>query len=252
MNATNKRATSKGIFVDPGTIAPSVDRDWRNDLILELRLLDVPGDRIGDALMTVEAHITESRESAPEAFGDARAYARDLTSGAEPQRWPVTPAVIAGAVVGVLSMLAITRAFSAWLAGGPVQVVLGDAVSLGVLVLLMLATIAMFTQVLRFVADHPWLTFAISFVGLGAIFAVPALLLRHPLLEAPSLTVGLVGLGLLAVSSMLIVVQTAQHDEITAPGHSPSRTNGSLAAAMILPVVTLGMLLITWIPWLFT
>lgn len=252
MNATNKRATSKGIFGDPGAIAPSVDKDWRDDLIIELRLLDVPGDRIGDALMTVEAHITESRESAQEAFGDARTYAQALASGAEPKRWPVTPAVIAGAVVGVLGMLTITKAFSAWLAGEPVQVVRGDVVSLGVLVLLLLATIAMFTQVFRFVVDHTWLTFAISFVGLGAIFALPTLLLRHPLLEAPSLTAGLVGLGLLAVSSVLMFVQTSQQDEITAPGHSPSRTNGSLTAAMILPVVTLGMLLITWIPTLFT
>lgn len=252
MNATAKRATSNGIFGDPGAIAPSVDKDWRDDLIIELRLLDVPGDRIGDALMTVEAHITESRESAQEAFGDARAYARDLASGAEPQRWPVTPAVTAGAVVGVLGMLAIAKSFSAWLTGGPVQVVRGDVVSLGVLALLMLATIAMFTQVLRFVADHIWLAFAISFVGLGAIVAVPVLLLRHPLLEAPSLTVGLVGLGLLAASSMLMFVQTGRRDEITAPGQSPSRTNGSLTAAMILPVATLGMLLVTWIPTLFT
>lgn len=252
MNATNKKAPSKGIFGDPGAIAPSVGKDWRDDLIIELRLLDVPGDRIGDALMTVEAHITESGESAQEAFGEARVYARDLASGSEPQRWPVTPAVIAGAVVGVLGVLAITRSFSAWLAGGPVQVVRGDVVSLGVLVLLMLATIAMFTRVLRFVADHIWPAFALSFVGLGAIFGLPVLLLRHPLLEAPSLTVGLVGLGLLAVSSMLMFVQTGQQDEIIAPGHSPSRTNGSLRAAMILPVATLGTLLITWIPTLFT
>lgn len=252
MNATNRRAMSKGIFSDPGVIAPSVDKDWRDDLIIELRLLDVPGDRIGDALMTVEAHITESGESTQEAFGDARAYARDLASGAEPQRWPVTPAVTAGAVVGVLGMLAITRAFSAWLVGGPVQIVRGDVVSLGVLVLLMLATIAMFTQVLRFVADHPWPAFAISFVGLGAIFAVPVLLLRHPLLEAPGLTVGLAGLGLLAVSSMLMFVQTDQRDEITAPGHSPSRTGGRLTAALVLPLASLGMLLITSIPTLFT
>lgn len=83
MSSTKKDTTScdwrgDGPFRDPGRIAPSGDKTWRDSFIIELRLLDVPGDRIGDELMTVETHVGESGESAPEAFGDPRAYARAL------------------------------------------------------------------------------------------------------------------------------------------------------------------------------
>lgn len=50
-------------------------RKWREDLILQLRMKDVPGDRIGDILLEVESHIRETGESPEEAFGPAKAYA---------------------------------------------------------------------------------------------------------------------------------------------------------------------------------
>jgi len=54
---------------------------WREDLISQLRLREVPGDRIGDILLEVEEHIRESGESPEEAFGPAKAYA-ERRSGA--------------------------------------------------------------------------------------------------------------------------------------------------------------------------
>ena len=52
--------------------------DYINDLVIELRLLDVPGDRIGQIMTETESHLAESKEDPVEAFGPARTYAREL------------------------------------------------------------------------------------------------------------------------------------------------------------------------------
>lgn len=91
------RRTGRGLVNDPGAMAPSVEKAWRDELITELRLLDVPGERIGDALMTVETHVRESGESAEEAFGEARAYARELAGREPARRWQVSAGMVLGA-----------------------------------------------------------------------------------------------------------------------------------------------------------
>src|SRR5690606_10241200 len=78
---------------DPGRIAPHLGKSWRDDFIIELRLLDVPGNKIGDALVTADTHVQESRETAEEAFGDAKTYARETAAALGTiQSWRVTPA----------------------------------------------------------------------------------------------------------------------------------------------------------------
>lgn len=58
----------------------SENTDYLDDLIFELRMLDVPGDRIGQIMAEAENHLAESGETGPEAFGPARAYASQLAS----------------------------------------------------------------------------------------------------------------------------------------------------------------------------
>src|SRR5690554_976177 len=54
--------------------------DYLDDLILELRMLDVPGERIGQIMAEAENHLAESGQSPEQAFGPARDYARELWS----------------------------------------------------------------------------------------------------------------------------------------------------------------------------
>lgn len=61
-------------------------RKWRDDLIVQLRLKDVPGDRIGDILLEVESHIRETGETPEEAFGPAKAYAETYVRANPPRR----------------------------------------------------------------------------------------------------------------------------------------------------------------------
>lgn len=61
---------------------------WRDDLITQLRLKDVPGDQIGDILLEVDSHLSDTGETPEEAFGSARKYAktRVVVKPASPER----------------------------------------------------------------------------------------------------------------------------------------------------------------------
>lgn len=56
MNDTVRRTGQNPATRNPADLAPSVERDWSEAFILEQRLLGVSGRRIGDGLVTVEAH----------------------------------------------------------------------------------------------------------------------------------------------------------------------------------------------------
>ncbi len=109
---------------------PYVDAAWRDDFIVEMRMADVPGDRIGDALATVDAHCADTGENADEAFGTPRTYARSLTSETPPRRLGATFAV--GIILGLLGMLTVPRAVTAWITGTDVTISAGDAVALAI------------------------------------------------------------------------------------------------------------------------
>ena len=51
---------------------------YRNDLLLALRLRDVPGARIAEVLAEVESHVGETREDPREVFGEPKAYAEQV------------------------------------------------------------------------------------------------------------------------------------------------------------------------------
>lgn len=51
---------------------------YSNELLLALRLRDVPGPRIAEALAEVQSHVSETGEDALEAFGPPRDYADEL------------------------------------------------------------------------------------------------------------------------------------------------------------------------------
>lgn len=54
--------------------------DYLDDLVLELRVLDVPGDRIGEIMAETESHLAESEESPEQTFGAVGDYARELVA----------------------------------------------------------------------------------------------------------------------------------------------------------------------------
>jgi hypothetical protein len=61
-------------------------KTWREELVLQLRMDDVPGDRIGEILLDIDQHIRDTGESPEEAFGPAKAYARSWRDSGEQAR----------------------------------------------------------------------------------------------------------------------------------------------------------------------
>jgi len=57
---------------------------WRGDFVIALRLRNISGSQIGDALAQVDAHCTDSGEAPEEAFGDPVAYATNVAEQVRP------------------------------------------------------------------------------------------------------------------------------------------------------------------------
>lgn len=91
---------------------------WRDKLIFELRMKDVPGSAIGDILSEVASHVAETGEAPEEAFGDPVAYGRVRAQTVARPQHPYmglglkeTVMYVASAVGGLMS------AGSAWALG---------------------------------------------------------------------------------------------------------------------------------------
>lgn len=81
--------------------SPTTLADYRESLLLALRLQEVPGDRIGEIIAEVESHVAETGEDPTEAFGTPRAYAASLThEHRKPPRWWTAVTVVLAFVAG--------------------------------------------------------------------------------------------------------------------------------------------------------
>ena len=82
---------------------------YRNALLLALRLRDVPGPRIAEALAEVDSHVAETGEDPEAAFGPAATYAEQLSQALQPttahgwRRW-LTGFTGAHALIALLSL----------------------------------------------------------------------------------------------------------------------------------------------------
>ncbi|NEK58904.1 hypothetical protein GCU56_13620 [Geodermatophilus sabuli] len=88
---------------------------YRRDLVLALRMGNVPPDRIGEIVAEVESHVADTGESPVEAFGPPREYAAGF---ARPRR--------AGDVVSLLVLTGFGAACGWLLATGVVGTVRGE------------------------------------------------------------------------------------------------------------------------------
>jgi hypothetical protein len=58
----------------------SSEQAWCDDLLLRLRLQEVPGTRIGEVLAEVQSHVAETGEHPQAAFGTPKAYAAEIVA----------------------------------------------------------------------------------------------------------------------------------------------------------------------------
>jgi hypothetical protein len=94
------------------------DKKWFDEFVLELRLQQVYGRAIGDAVASARELLADTGQSAEEAFGSARDYAASLELPRAPQyEWMRT--ALWPAMVGLLAFLLFTQAAAAWALSEP-------------------------------------------------------------------------------------------------------------------------------------
>lgn len=232
----------------PERLAPSVDPAWVRAFVTEQHLRGVAPRVIGDQLATVESHVRDGGEPATDAFGEAVDYARALPEG---RPWEPDRRTVLELLLGLAGMLMVLGAFTAWLADGPVRLTTGYLVVLAVTALGAGALVLRPTPLLRLVVQRPvlaWLVLSAPF----AVFVVCLLLLRGEVATLPVLPVAVAGVLALAVSSLLAAGNPGE-EEITGPGEAPRRSTATRRAGVWLyPLLTLGVMAITWVPTLFT
>lgn len=189
---------------------------WMDDFIVELRLRDVRGAAIGDAVRAVESHLAESGESPAGAFGDPRAYAASLqfrpeqydTSGAA--GWT---AAFAPVVCGLLGLTLTTSAVRAVRLGDGVDVTWG---SLAALAFLALVTLALRVG-LRWLLDHIALGIA-CMVGVVVVMTALTVTLDAAAFQLP--VWGAAGLAIILLALSVVLQKAAGRvlaDPITDP-----------------------------------
>ena len=173
---------------------------WRDSLVTELRLRDIPGERIGEVLAEVDTHCGDSGQTPAEAFGDPIAYAESLVAAYAPaprsaweRVWRPTAQVFAtmGGVFGFLNGVdAVAHGSRGVLTAGEL---LGVVLGTGVFPALIAAVFnpALFRR--------RWVWSGII-IAPFAVVGVPVVLWRTPVLHASGWVLLTVGLFLLAAA----------------------------------------------------
>lgn len=118
---------------------------WLDEFILELRVRDVPGDLIGDAVSTVEAHLRDTGEQPVDAFGSPGDYAEnlDLPGRRAPrgQTWILSEVALAAFTVLAFAVVALFTNSDFEVTGLLLALILANAVT-GAVVIMNLDAIA--------------------------------------------------------------------------------------------------------------
>ncbi|MCK6211860.1 hypothetical protein KZX45_15030 [Georgenia sp. EYE_87] len=211
---------------------------WETDFVVELRLLDVPGHHIGDALEQVRSHCAESGEDAGTAFGDPAEYARSLGLPAQDVRFA---GMLLGTAGGLVGMFLALWGFTSWLDGEPVAITLGRLVAAVALVL----AAPLLLRYLRTVLERPWLAVAAMALGLSTVVAAPVVLtVALAQLPAPAVTVA--GLGLVVGTALWEHLGGEPADPVVSPVGDGRRPVRAAAATWLLPVGTVVLMGLAW------
>ena len=215
-----------------------VGNGWETDFVVELRLLDVSGEHIGDALEQVRSHCAESGEDARTAFGDPAEYARSLGLPAQDVRFA---GMLLGTAGGLVGMFLALWGFTAWLDGEAVAVTLGRLVAAVVLVM----AAPLLLRYLRTVLERPWHAVAVMALGLATVVAAP-LVLTAALARLPALVVTVTGLVLVIGTALWEHFGGVPADPVVSPVAKSRRPVRAAAATWLLPVGAVAMMGLAW------
>lgn len=240
-------------MTDMWAAAPTISPGWRDELVLALRMRDVPGARIGEILAEVDEICADSGLDAVAAFGDPAAYAESLTAGAghARTRWRDDLRTTGRTLVGFLGLVVVMACL---VDDGP-DLVITVGWLLGLAVVLVGSVLTV--RVLGSVSAPRWrpmVAGALVIAGtLGAVVAL-GLLLTTTVAIVPDVVAMAVGALLLVGDAVVGTVRARRRptaDVVSAPGADPEwvrrrNVRADILAAWLLPafaVVGVGVVL---------
>lgn len=218
-------------------ILTSSDKKWFDELTVELRMRDVFGHAIGDAVASARELLIDTGQSAEEAFGPARAYAASLDLPRGPGRDWVTRGLWTS-MFGLLAFSLFVQAVGVWIQDElllitPAQLVLAAALG-GLVALLPLYLLAAIRR--------PWLLVLLFAIGAGCGFlwsamtpatSAEAWLSLDPL---PWLLGSAVAMVLLSVWNTIQTLRRGNIDDITEP--LPARPAAGIRGRRVFVMLT--------------
>ncbi|MGN5732967.1 hypothetical protein [Arthrobacter psychrochitiniphilus] len=226
-------------------------KKWLDELSTEMRLNDASGQRIGDAIATVQEYLADSGQSPDEAFGAPRLYAAQLSAASGTSAKAALRPRVISSTASLMVFMALSAALTPWLEGGALLVGGAQLASVAILAALVIAL----PLYLRFLLRHWWALIAVPIVGGG--FGVLSATLRpesatQAFLVLPPLPVVLTSAALLVALSIIgtITALRQQPDPITAPlGDAPANTLKArwfeILTQWLFPILALVMLGLT-------
>lgn len=230
------------------------DKKWFDEFVLELRLRDVRGPAIGDAVASARELLADSGQRADDAFGPARAYAESLELAREEGPglasrglWP--------ALLGLIAFLLFTQAASAWFLTEPFLVSPGQVAIFAAIACI----IAFLPLYLNVVVRRLWLLILLPVVGgvlgllanmLSPASPAEAWLVLDPVLW---MAIGAIAMVALSVWSTIQSVRRGSADDIIDPLTSApdARSRGGRAFAILtnwlFPIFTSVLMLVVLI-----
>lgn len=218
---------------------PHIDKHWRDNFMVAMRMQDASGERIGDALATVDAHCAESGESAQEGFGDPTHYATTLVPETA-TRSGLGASFIVGALMGLLGLLIVPRAVDDWVTGVQFTVTLGDILALAVVLGLTGTVMALPRRVLPWLAKARYSVMGLLGAVVMAVLVLAMLLLTDVVGELDWRVALVAGIVLLVASVTLTCRDLATADPVAdprSPGAPPRGTQW--LTALMFPILTL-------------
>lgn len=222
--------------------------EWRDTFLMQARLHEVPGPRIGEALAEIETHCADSGQSPDTAFGDPVRYAEALAREAVP-----TGATARTMRTSVLPTFATLGGIMCLLSGvdgvahnAPGVVTAGQlvAVAAGVIAIALIATFVLRPGR----RDVGWRLGAAVAVGF-ALMMYPQLLWKREVISVPGWPLLATGLFLLALAWWPRASRHLVADRVIDPrtGAEPFGRPGLLLAVIrwSLPVLLLCAVLLT-------
>lgn len=125
----------------------TLDKKYHDDLLAAMRLHEISGERAGEVLAEVDAHVTETGEDPVEAFGKPRDYAKQVAAQLDPStgKRSTGEIVLGSAAAGFLGMFGTSLLGSGMDLGEPeVGFSMRDVVAQPVLLVILVIGVLLF------------------------------------------------------------------------------------------------------------